>query len=70
MRKRRRKSSFKDPSVQPRVSPKIPQFEHVLTSNNDADDEGSDEEVRRETRKKTMAKSPSKHCHKIISYHH
>ena len=70
MRKRRRKSSFKDPSVQPRVSPKIPQFEHAMTSNNDADDEGSDEEVVRATRKKTMAKSPSKHCHKIISYHH
>ena len=70
MRKRRRKSSFKDPSIQPRVAPKFPQLENSSTTCHDADDEGSDEDIVREVRKKTLVRSPSKHCHKLFSYHH
>ena len=70
MRKRRRKSSFKDPTIQPIVVPKLPQIQHTSTSSNEADDEGSEEEAGLDHRKKTMTRTPSKHCHKIFSYHH
>ena len=71
MRKRRRKSSFKDPSVQPRVAPKIsPQPQNLSTMCSDADDEGSDQESRREVKKKSTSRSTPKHCHKLFSYHH
>ena len=69
-RKRRRKSSFKDPSIQPRVAPKISQPQNLSTMCSDADDEGSDQESRREVKKKTTPRSTSKHCHKLFSYHH
>ena len=70
VRKRRRKSSFKDPSIKPRVVAKIPQMDPTSTSSNDeADDECSDEETTRERRKKLTTRSPSKQSHKIFSYH-
>ena len=70
VRKRRRKSSFKDPTTKPRVVAKMPQMDPTSTSSNEeADDEcSSDEEIIRETRKKIPTRSPSKQSRKILSY--
>ena len=69
MRKRRRKSSFKDPSIKPRVVAKVPQIDPTSTSSNEeADDECSDEEMTRETKKKPIARSSSKQSRNILSY--